>query len=278
MSLQSFPPLDLERGIFRAWWFDPMFATVCFGIFVNYYWYQERIRGLSSTRTFSETVRFEPGPVFNSAIAYWVGIFLWKLAVPPPAPTIPDGIPHNLHELVYLSAEVTAGIVLYDAMFFFIHWAMHEVPCLRSLHRRHHNRRNVEATDVLQHSLLDGSLQVFINILVQRQNCFGMVKSRLARALHNLIVIWMLTESHTASPYPKVWRRWFVGVREHRLHHMGQQTVSSSGASYGKYHRHQQFFGYLDDVRATLRSVEWNNLRIRLLLRRRSGTRSPVNC
>jgi cholesterol 25-hydroxylase len=164
-----------------------------------------------------------------------------------------------------LVTEVVSGILLYDAVFFFVHWAMHDIPALRTWHARHHAQKRreadgtpiVEAMDVLRHGLVDGSLQVFINIMVQRHDVWGSVKSRLARALHNIIVTWMLTESHTASPTPYVFRRWFVGVREHRRHHLGPPTkpsaattISSLSLRYGRHHRHQQFFGYLDDLRA----------------------------
>jgi cholesterol 25-hydroxylase len=256
------PPLDVQDGILRAWWIDPLIATVSFGVFIHIYWYQERKLGVSCDDKFADTCGFGFGPLFNSAGAYWIGIFFWKLVVPPAAPFIPDGVPYNLSELAYLLTEVVTGIVLYDAIFFFLHWAMHEIPLLRTWHARHHDRPEgtLECRDTLRHSLMDGSLQVLINILVQRQNPWGISKSRLARAIHNVIVIWMLAESHTNSPVPYIWRRWFVGVREHRLHHYG---ALKQGA-YGKHHRHQQFFGYLDDMRAWWTERQWQTRIVRV--------------
>jgi sterol desaturase/sphingolipid hydroxylase (fatty acid hydroxylase superfamily) len=214
------------------------------------------------------------GPLFNSAAAYWIGIFFWKLVVPSAAPFIPDGVPYNLSELTYLLTEVVTGIILYDAIFFFVHWAMHEIPYLRTWHARHHDRPEgtLECRDTLRHGIMDGSLQVLINILVQRQNpwCGGAAKSRLARAMHNIIVIWMLTESHTNSPVPYIWRRWFVGVREHRLHHYG---ALKQGA-YGKHHRHQQFFGYLDDMRAWWAERKWRARVVRVEMSRTARKQS----
>ena len=247
MKLAIHPPSwDLGNGVFRAWWIDPLVASLSFAFFIMWYWYHERKRGLSRDNTFQEGCGY--GQALESLVAYWIGIYLFKYIISPPAPVLPDGIPYNGMEMFYLMAEVSSGIVLYDAILFFIHWAMHDVPMLRSLHARHHDYPAValEARDTLRHSLLDGSLQVLVNICVQRGTPWGLVKSRLARALHNVIVIWMLTESHTASPEPYVWRQWFVGVREHRLHHFG----TLRDVPYGKYHRHQQFFGYLDDARA----------------------------
>lgn len=97
---------------------------------------------------------------------------------------------------------------------------------------------SVEARDTLRHGLWDGSLQVLVNILVQRHSAWGTVKSRLARALHNVLITWRLAESHTASPFPNKWRRFFVGEREHCYHHQ----AGFDGAGSGKPRRYQQFF------------------------------------
>jgi sterol desaturase/sphingolipid hydroxylase (fatty acid hydroxylase superfamily) len=240
MSFFEYPSwMDLLLdGVFRTWWFDPVVASVSFGGFVNWYWNHERKRGLSSDTTFTQSMGW--GPLFDSLAAYWIGICIFMRVVPPPAPTLPDGIPNNVSEVLYLVAEVVSGIVLYDAGMFFLHLAMHEFQMLKSWHAKHHDQGagTVEARDTLRHSLLDGSLQVIVNIGVQRFTFWGAVKSRLARCLHTILVTWMLAESHTASPEPNSWRNWFVGVREHRLHHLG------------KHNRHEQFFGYLDDARA----------------------------
>jgi sterol desaturase/sphingolipid hydroxylase (fatty acid hydroxylase superfamily) len=259
-TMQSLPVFNLEQGVLRAWWFEPLLATASFAFFVNLYWYHERLRGLSSTKSFFDTVELGFGPLFNSALAYWVGICMWKMVVPAVA-DIPDGVPHNLNELAYMLAETVSGIVLYDAIFFFVHLAMHEVPFLRCLHRYHHdNRQNtqkgtLESRDTLRHSLIDGTMQVYINILVQRKTPWGAAKTRCARFLHNIIVTWMLVESHTASPTPWVWRKWCIGVREHRLHHLGDGKQQSTSA-FGHYHRYQQFFGYLDSLRDAWRQRE----------------------
>ena len=322
----------LDR-VFRQWWFDPALATACFAVFINWYWYHERRRGRSRDVSFRsacvepqeglDSIRSSSssnhqslrllldhyvGPMFQSLAAYWMGIYLWTSVVPPAAPHIPDGLPSSASEVLYLTAEVVTGIVLYDAIFFLIHWAMHGVPALRVLHARHHELQQsqpystsgskshhsattdvprMESRDVLRHSLADGALQVLVNILVQRRNVlWGPVKTRLARALHNIVVIWMLTESHSAVPTPNVWRRrWCPGVRDHYRHHTGRvnmtatthhqqhhnvdecsetdtddddDTDSSSSKtnerSSSNHHRlrYQQFFGYLDDLREQL--------------------------
>jgi sterol desaturase/sphingolipid hydroxylase (fatty acid hydroxylase superfamily) len=247
--LQGLPTLDTEAG-FRAWWVEPMLASLSFAVFIHMYWYEERKLGLSRDNRLQDTLGVTTtGDLYNSLAAYWMGILILNMFVP--KTELPDGVPEDFLGTLYLLCEVVNGIFMYDALFFLAHWLMHEVSWLRQFHVRHHDARKdqLEARDVLQHSLIDGSLQVLCNILVQKWNPWGGNKSRLARALHNVVVTWMLTESHTASPVPFVWRRWCVGVREHRLHHFG----SLKGDSYSTYyHRHQQFFGYLDNFRAML--------------------------
>ena len=230
-----------------------------------------------------------------SLITYWIGILIWVQLVPPPSspiesvvgddvymhmpmswnstihvhtttiPTtnnsIPDGIPNSLSTLSYLVTEVITGIFLYDTIFFFIHYAMHEFKIFAKLtnHREHHKAiKNLEARHVLRHSLIDGILQVLVNIAVQRHTPWGNVKSRLARILHNVIVTAMLTESHTASSYPNLFRWWCVGIRNHRNHHLGtaeggRRSNDEGEVEFNSYyypHRHyQQFFGHWDYLR-----------------------------
>jgi hypothetical protein len=57
LSYQGIPQLDIQDGILRAWWFDPLVATVCFGVFIHIYWYQERKLGLSCSENFAETCK-----------------------------------------------------------------------------------------------------------------------------------------------------------------------------------------------------------------------------
>jgi sterol desaturase/sphingolipid hydroxylase (fatty acid hydroxylase superfamily) len=245
MTIQL-PGLGMENGFLRAWWFEPLVATSSFTLAIHLYWYEERRRGLSRNNRLLDTFVLEAGDHYHTLGAYWLGIWLLKCVIQ--KPDLPDGIPTDLESVLNLLAEVVAGICMYDALFFFVHWAMHEIPFLRNFHMRHHDvlENTLEARDVLRHSVLDGALQVLCNIIVQQANPWGSRKSRCARVLHNVIVTWMLTESHTSSPSPNIWRRFCVGVREHRLHHLG--ILKSD--SYGRFHRHQQFFGYLDNLRA----------------------------
>jgi len=256
---------DTANGILRAWWIDPLLASISFASAVYLFSYQEKKLGLSRFRTWHEFCYSGDGRciLMESLSAYWIGIFFWKIFVPPPGEMIPDGIPNSVESLFWLIAEVSSGIVLYDAYFFFIHWGMHECKYLRIFcHKEHHGEtKYIEARHVLHHSLLDGSMQVLINIMVQRCTPWGDIKSRLARALHNIIVTWMLTESHTSSPYPNIFRKHCTGVRNHRFHHLG---TSEHVGENGVHHGYQQFFGYLDNTKAWYYCKSTSGLKIRM--------------
>ncbi len=263
------------------------------------YSYHELKEGKSCYKTWSEFLwgrgidNTDSRPSLNlSLFAYWLGILIWVQIVPPPSDgdpmfgslneqyyqgyqnktqvavstmkgSIPDGIPNSFNSMIYLSLEVVTGILLYDTIFFFIHYAMHECKFMAWLtrHCEHHKAtKNLEARHVLRHSLTDGILQVLVNIAVQRRTPWGRIKSRFARILHNVLVTLMLTESHSASTYPKLFRGWCVGVREHRNHHLskynkfvmerklkkGYEGEKKSGIDF---HRYQQFFGHWDYMR-----------------------------
>ena len=77
---------------------------------------------------------------------------------------------------------------------------------------------------------LQGTLQVVVNILVQRTTPWGSVKSRLARWLHNILIIEMLVESHTSSEWPQLARRLCAGVAGHRQHHRSASLSDRNAA------------------------------------------------
>ena len=229
-------------------WFDPFISTLSFGIAMMLYWNEERKLGKTKK---DRPNWLELDHVALSLILYWVGLLAFKCIVPPSnGGLIPDGAPHDLTSCLYLIIEVCSGIILYDFLFFFVHWGYHESPFLRVFHVKHHmhDRGIVEATDVLNHSFIDGSLQVLINIYTQRYTPWGKVKSRMARMLHNMIVTWMLTESHSSSPNMYISRKLFIGVKNHRLHHLSHnENHQNRNHNYVCPH-YQQFFGYLDSA------------------------------
>jgi len=232
---------------FRSWWVDPAVATLSFAFAIFIFDAKERQMGLTEKGRMSK-LQWDSGFIaagskcmlLVAGLSYWFGVAIWVQIVAP-LKEIPDGWPTCVTEACYLLLEVWSGIWAYDFIFSFIHLAAHYFGW--EGHDYHHvKKQDMRARDVLTHSPSDGMLQVLVNILVQRHTPWGSVKSRIARAIHNIVVTWMLTESHTASPTPSVARRLFVGVRRHRMHHFG--------APY-----YQQFFGYLDDFRIQVLKV-----------------------
>lgn len=145
-----------------------------------------------------------------------------------------------------LGAEVLCGIFLYDLAFYPLHWLLHNCPLrgVRALHGYHHRagERALTATETVQHSFWDAFLQVAVNIAVQQVSPFAPFggKHPLSRIIHNIVVTYLLSESHSGYDLPwmshRLWPELFGGAPRHERHH-------HNGRVY--YH---QFFKYIDDA------------------------------
>jgi hypothetical protein len=237
----------MERGACSAivhsapWWVEPAIASCAFLVWLLFFRACELGSGFllraprQSLRLLAALARstsFESPHAFTvrafSALgAYWVGIYLWTSVVPPVSGAL-AGCPTSGADAVLLVAELVSGVVGYDFIFFWLHLAMHASPRIgRAVgHAQHHafdghggEDGSESAFRTVNHALLDGSLQVLSNILVQRHTPWGAPKSKLARWAHNVLVTFLLVEAHTTAPAPRVFRRLFAGVRDHHLHH-----------------------------------------------------------
>ena len=155
---------------------------------------------------------------------------------------VKPGLPLEPPTAVRLLTEVAVGVFLYDLCFTPIHWLMHNssLRWVRKLHRVHHEMKGTLAAGAtVHHSLVDGSLQVLVNILVQQVSPFGR-KHILSRLIHNVVVTYLLTESHSGYDLPfmshRVFPSLFGGSIRHNAHH-------NRGDIY-----YQQFFMYLDNA------------------------------
>jgi len=230
----------------ETWWVEPFVATLSFAVSINAFSIAEAKSDVKSKRLddgerdWLYWFGLRPLSLVTPAagLAYWAGIYVWVSVVSPP--DTQSGCDLSFWTLLRLAAELVFGLLAYDAIFFAIHLLMHRGPRWfgrATYHRRHHtNETDLRAMHVLQHSFFDGSLQVLVNIVAQRNGIFG-PKMRVARWLHNIIVPYLLTESHArvqqlpvASRFPSL----FPGVLGHRQHH------TTGGPPF------QQFFGYLD--------------------------------
>ena len=231
-----------------GWTLEPLVASFAFLFFMRLF-RQGEARAAS---IFKPPFHFTRRGI-GALVVYWLGVAIWVGIVPRVAGAS-DGCPRDLSKFVYLVAEVSSGIVAYDFLFFWVHVLMHTSKTVSWLtsHQQHHRYADEEtAYRTVNHSMVDGALQVLVNILVQRHTPWGTAKSQLARLLHNVIVIELLVESHSSSARLQLARRLFHGVARHCEHHR-----NGGGAPYA------QFFGYFD---AWL--VRWQQRP------RRSGTR-----
>jgi len=177
---------------------------------------------------------------FNPLFSYMGSIYLYHLIHPhPPLEVVPPTFGH-------LSAEVVFGVILYDLLFYPIHFALHNAPAkwFRKQHVVHHRwSKSLNAVETVQHSYIDGFLQVVVNIIVQQISPFGGPKHPLSRIIHNIVVTYLLTESHSGYDLP--WMTHYLlpnifgGAPRHEKHHAGG----------GRYL--QQYFMYLDDAFGT---------------------------
>jgi sterol desaturase/sphingolipid hydroxylase (fatty acid hydroxylase superfamily) len=117
--------------------------------------------------------------------------------------------------------DVTAGLLLYDALFFCGHVLMHKVPLFyRSVHAKHHTTPEVRACDIVRLSLPEEVLEVGFSIVAL--NVLG--AHPVSRTLYNLIIVFLLTELHSGFDFP--WTPQNVvpfglatGSRRHHYHH-----------------------------------------------------------
>lgn len=97
-----------------------------------------------------------PRHAVYSLIAYLGPLFMFDVLLPRRA--LPIEAP-CLSRLVF---EVLLSLLVYDFLFFWLHLAFHKVGAVNRLvrHQKHHSKTPLDATQVVNHSLLDGTLQV----------------------------------------------------------------------------------------------------------------------
>lgn len=181
--------------------------------------------------------------VWGSFPIYLGSIWLFHLVkTPPPVETSPPSC-------LRLVAELFLGIWAYDFVFYWLHLSMHFWPHAGHEHMSHHvlsggdeqfPHKFLEAEAVVNNSLFDAFLQVLTNIVVQNLPLLGLPKHKLSRLLHNVVVTYLLTESHAGLDLPwgshRLCPAIFGGAPRHEVHH----------------HLHKccfhQFFKYFDDL------------------------------
>jgi len=221
------------------WWFkhdtfEPAVAFVSFGVWIHMFSMLDRMRLLSRYVIAPEKrqVDLKPGVASQAGAFYLSAFVVFDFLYP--RRNIPEYGPGSPFKVL---CDIALGIWLYDLIFFPVHLAFHNCTWLRSIHKRHHHTTNgLFSTEVLRHSLLDGTMQVLCNIVVLKS--LGL--HPFTRGLYNIVVTYLLTELHSGYNFP-----WMLhnlvpggilgGPPRHEMHHV-------NGKRY-----FQQFFTYLDD-------------------------------
>mmetsp|Transcript_23144 Transcript_23144/g.71538 ORF Transcript_23144/g.71538 Transcript_23144/m.71538 type:complete len:242 (+) Transcript_23144:287-1012(+) len=214
-------------SLMRWPYFEPWVATLAFALFINGYQLVER--GGDWRAAVRDVLFDRDTPVLAAGLGYFVGIGLFRVVVAPAA--VDWGCPSSAGAF---AAELVYGVLAYDVAFYCLHRGMHAL-CYK-LHARHHRSGpRIAAHHVLDQSVVDAVLHVLTNIVAQRRGPFG-AKNWLARLAHNLVVTFLLTDSHADTPSRLCLRfpRLLAGAARHREHH------AHSGPPY------QQFGGWLD--------------------------------
>lgn len=98
-----------------------------------------------------------------------------------------------------LLCSIAASVAVYDFIFYWVHLALHKSPwLLRNVHATHHRQDQLISREVVHHSFVDGAMQVGANVFALK--LLGL--HPLARAAHNVVVTYLLTESHAGYDMP----------------------------------------------------------------------------
>ena len=151
-------------------------------------------------------------------------------------------LPVNAPSLGTLLYECCASLVLYDAIFFVSHIALHRIPFLyRHIHRHHHDQQFLTAYETDHAHPVERVLLVGIGNEVLR-----IVGAHpLSRNVFNVWLVFLLFNNHCGLDFPISLEKIIpfnvmYGPADHELHHMLD----------GRSH-YQPFFRYLDQV------LEW---------------------
>eukprot|EP00542_Grammatophora_oceanica_P018995 CAMPEP_0194048694 /NCGR_PEP_ID=MMETSP0009_2-20130614/28144_1 /TAXON_ID=210454 /ORGANISM="Grammatophora oceanica, Strain CCMP 410" /LENGTH=462 /DNA_ID=CAMNT_0038694633 /DNA_START=21 /DNA_END=1409 /DNA_ORIENTATION=+ len=188
---------------------------------------------------------------FNPFVSYLVSIWMYQ------------HIFHTYNEPTMIAptfgvliVEVFVGVFLYDLFFCPIHYLMHrstKLKGLRFIHGYHHRHSSsssaLNSIETVQHSYIDGALQVMVNILVQHISPFGATKHLLSRMIHNVVVTYLLAEAHSGYTSfewmsHNIWPEFLGGAPRHDRHHQDGRVY------YQQYFKYlDDFFGFTDEVR-----------------------------
>ena len=139
---------------------EPWVATIAFFVWIAVYKTLEC--GGDVRAAIKAQVDGDEKHVRIAGVGYFIGIYLFKQVSPPAE------IDWSCPSPGFLLIETAVGVLAYDAIFYCLHRLMHAFAY--RLHARHHSSGpKVNAQEVLNQDVIDASLQVLTNILVQRR-------------------------------------------------------------------------------------------------------------
>lgn len=129
---------------------------------------------------------------------------------------LPDETPSSRR----LALELIGSLILYDALFFAFHLAMHILPGIRTWHRPHHSHGEI-------HPQITNQLHVFerLGLVLLANFSLNILGSHvLTRTLFVPVFVWLLVEIHSGMDLPWGYDKvlpagWGGGARKHAQHH-----------------------------------------------------------
>lgn len=244
----------LSSYVFNSVYFETWHATFCYAIIIPIYPFMIHYIKWLDRFKIDQTVTYKHVTVLSilvDAIFYMTPLMLLDTFMvkkyPGVDPQIWDekrkdiiqitrALPEDPPTVFQIVFQLVASILLYDALFFIIHFVLHKNICLyKYLHAFHHNH------DVM-HAHVTNQLTVIERIVLVLSANFALKvfnSHPLTRALFVPVFIWLLVENHTGYDLPVGLHRLVPfglvgGAPKHFLHHI------HGGGHY------QPFLTYLD--------------------------------
>ncbi|EON62722.1 hypothetical protein W97_01946 [Coniosporium apollinis CBS 100218] len=129
---------------------------------------------------------------------------------------LPIGAPSSRR----LVLELLTSLVIYDALFFLFHLALHTIPPFRRLHAPHHRHAEINPQITNQLHVVER-----LGLVLLANFSLNIIGSHvLTRTLFVPVFVWLLVEIHSGMDLPWGYEKilpqgWGAGARRHMMHH-----------------------------------------------------------
>ena len=171
--------------------FEPILSVFCFFLFISSFSLPDRGISVLSNPKWSIGGVLRTGVPNTLAYMSPLIVHAWLF----PTTRVHEPLP----PIRSLTAQVAATVALFDILFFLTHYLSHMIPLLfKHMHAKHHTYSPLLPIITLHHTGGDAMLQVGLSIL-----SLNLIWSHpAARALHNIVVIYLLVENHSELDRP----------------------------------------------------------------------------